>query len=181
MGLKHARSLIKVGGQCNLGIKKSQIIVVSNKFIPEEEATKYGYILPTPLKFISVFSTMAKVFQDNMLQSDNALCPYLGTSLYFVYLHYYCRNILVADDTECVRSALVRQIKLIDGKHNITECENGLKALEILKDRHDTFHLAIIDNRMPDMNGSEVIHSVRNFEQEKNLKQLAILCINKRA
>lgn len=75
-----------------------------------------------------------------------------------------------------MRSSLVKQINLIDERHSILECEDGSKALEILKEKHDELQLAIIDNQMPGLNGSDVIRNIREFENLNHLKQIPILC-----
>ena len=78
---------------------------------------------------------------------------------------------------DCVRNALVQQIKLIDEKYSIIECQDGLQALNTLKEKHNEIHFAIVDNQMPNMNGCQVIQSLREYEQQNQLLQVPILCI----
>ena len=70
------------------------------------------------------------------------------------------RKILVIDDHPLIREHL-RMILEQDG-HEVEAFGDGLSALDALRDR--VFHLAITDLRMPDINGLELLRTVR---QEK--------------
>lgn len=84
-------------------------------------------------------------------------------------------NILIADDNEFCRKALVRLIE----KHtpNLTICEDGQKAFEEYKKFSALFQLVILDYQMPFMSGIETIAAIREFERDnKILNNVPILC-----
>ena len=85
-------------------------------------------------------------------------------------------RILMADDDEFIRTAHVRQL----GKFtkNIAVCGDGTEALAIYKKNIGEFHLAIIDGRMPQMDGVTTIRNIRELEITSKIKQkLKIICI----
>jgi two-component system, chemotaxis family, chemotaxis protein CheY len=83
-------------------------------------------------------------------------------------------NVLVADDSNVMRSILIRMLRMIGLQLNeVYQAENGRQALEIL-DGH-WIDLLLVDINMPEMNGIEMIHSVR---QRPELSDLHIVVVS---
>ncbi|SKB91005.1 two component transcriptional regulator, LuxR family [Salegentibacter salinarum] len=79
-------------------------------------------------------------------------------------------KILLADDHELVRDGI---IALLENEENLTvvnEAANGKEALEIIE--KDTPDLLIVDIRMPELNGIEVVKKVK--KDFPNLKTLVL-------
>ena len=70
------------------------------------------------------------------------------------------RLVLIVDDEEHIRNLLLDFFSL-NGYETVT-ASNGRKALEILKDK--TCSLMITDLQMPEMDGIELIDSIRNYD-----------------
>jgi signal transduction histidine kinase/CheY-like chemotaxis protein/HPt (histidine-containing phosphotransfer) domain-containing protein len=83
------------------------------------------------------------------------------------------RSVLVADDEDFNR----RLLASIMGKWNvkIVEARNGKEALEKIKD--GDFDLALLDVRMPEMNGLELAMEIRKLEDSKK-RNLPIIAIS---
>ncbi|MDO9633422.1 MAG: response regulator [Paludibacter sp.] len=82
----------------------------------------------------------------------------------------YLPNILVVDDNETY--LLYMEIILFDIQANIILANSGTKALELTKDIDLT--LAILDVRMPDMNGFELAVQL-NLQQAENMIPIIFL------
>jgi two-component system, chemotaxis family, chemotaxis protein CheY len=83
-------------------------------------------------------------------------------------------NVLVADDSSVMRSIVIRMLRMIGLQLNeVHQAENGRQALEIL-DGH-WIDLLLVDINMPEMNGIEMINSVR---QRPELSDLPIVVIS---
>jgi PAS domain S-box-containing protein len=74
------------------------------------------------------------------------------------------KRLLIVDDNATNRRILQLQTR-IWGMHPV-ECPSPDQALEILR-RGDMFDLVIIDMHMPDMNGVELAHAIRNLEADR--------------
>lgn len=74
------------------------------------------------------------------------------------------KKILIVDDTAFMRATLVKLLaELGFSKNKIVECENGLSAMNTLKnDPH--FDLVLTDWNMPELNGLGVIKAIRQLE-----------------
>ena len=119
---------------------------------------------------------IAQVVQGFTLKSGTRLTPRKMQKMYPYKITSH-RSILIADDSVLVRSALVQQITNSVPGIVITECDRGDSALETLKEIHETIELAILDNQMPSMDGVDVIKHIREYEDERNLKKIPILCM----
>ncbi len=71
-------------------------------------------------------------------------------------------NVLISDDNETSRKALEERLKFLG--FNVTSADSGKKALEKLADtaRYD---LLMIDRKMPETDGIEVVKKIRNDER----------------
>lgn len=63
-------------------------------------------------------------------------------------------HILLAEDDDSMRQFLV--LALTKAGHQITDCANGLEALELIKNRGGDFHMLLADIVMPGMDGIEL-------------------------
>jgi two-component system chemotaxis response regulator CheY len=80
-------------------------------------------------------------------------------------------NILVVDDFGAMRR-IVKNILTHLGYANIFEAENGKRALEILG--REKIQFVIADWNMPEMSGIELLKTVRNSEEWKDLPFLMV-------
>jgi DNA-binding NarL/FixJ family response regulator len=71
-------------------------------------------------------------------------------------------KVIIADDSRLMRERIREAISIFRGVEIVSETENGLKTLEEIK-KHNP-NLAIIDIRMPDMNGIEVLKKIRELK-----------------
>ena len=70
-------------------------------------------------------------------------------------------RILIVDDNEANRDLLAR--RLVHEGHEVLSVESGRRALEVLAG--ETFDLILLDLLMPDMNGIEVLESLKGDER----------------
>jgi Response regulator containing a CheY-like receiver domain and an HTH DNA-binding domain len=73
-------------------------------------------------------------------------------------------KVIIADDSRLMRERIREAISIFSGVEIVSETENGLQTLEELK-KHNP-NLAIIDIRMPDMNGIEVLKKIRELKMK---------------
>lgn len=72
-------------------------------------------------------------------------------------------KVLVADDEPLVLKILVRLLEFLE--HEALSAENGSNALRLLRE-HDDIDLAILDQNMPDLTGTDVLSELREFRPE---------------
>jgi len=72
-------------------------------------------------------------------------------------------NILVVDDEECVRSVLQRLLAI--GNYAVTTAGGGQEALALLGEQ--CFDLVIVDLKMPQMNGHELIRRIHAIDEDR--------------
>ncbi len=80
-------------------------------------------------------------------------------------------RILLAEDTEITRAILKQMLQKL-GFKRITEVDNGASAWEEIERAlrsQSPFKLAIIDWKMPAMNGLELLKKIHSYEETKNL------------
>ena len=69
------------------------------------------------------------------------------------------RNVLIVDDSEMNRFLLKEILK---DEYNIIEAENGLEAMNIMREEEESISLMLLDIVMPVMNGFEVLQQMNN-------------------
>lgn len=74
-------------------------------------------------------------------------------------------RILLAEDDESIRSVALLSLGRVGG-HTVTTCENGARAVELLK--QDQFDLVILDVMMPVMSGFEACERIKSDASIKN-------------
>lgn len=74
-------------------------------------------------------------------------------------------KILVVDDTPMIRN-IIKDILMKLGYSNIKDAENGIHALQRLKE--EKFDLVFLDWNMPGMQGIDVLREMRKSETYKN-------------
>jgi class 3 adenylate cyclase len=79
-------------------------------------------------------------------------------------------RILVVDDNDSNRALLVRRLSR-DG-HEVAEADGGRKALEMLE--QDTFDLVLLDLLMPDMNGFQVLQTLKNDPRLRDIRVIMV-------
>jgi len=73
-------------------------------------------------------------------------------------------NILLVDDNEKFLKSIAERTKLKG--FNVFTASNGQQALDIVQKRH--IHVAVVDQRMPDMEGLDVIAKLKEFAPDIN-------------
>ena len=94
-------------------------------------------------------------------------------------------KILVIDDDESVRTTLAAILE--NEGYNVDTAENGKEAIK--KSNTDLFSVALIDFRLPDMNGTELLTALKETTPKMTkimitgfpTLQNAIECVNKHA
>lgn len=77
---------------------------------------------------------------------------------------YLIMIIVIADDSSMLRDRIKSLLNGLKEKLVIYEAENGLEALQLIKDKKPD--LAILDIRMPEMNGIEVLKKIRELKMK---------------
>jgi DNA-binding NarL/FixJ family response regulator len=78
-------------------------------------------------------------------------------------------KIVIADDSSLMRDRIKSLLNNINNISMVYEAKNGLEALQLIMEKEPD--LAILDIRMPEMNGIEVLKKIRE------LKLKVIVCI----
>jgi DNA-binding NarL/FixJ family response regulator len=68
-------------------------------------------------------------------------------------------KIIIADDSSLLRDRLKALMRKLDSVFVVTEAENGTEALQLIRETDPD--IAILDIRMPEMNGIEVLKKIR--------------------
>lgn len=87
------------------------------------------------------------------------------------------RKILIVDDEETNRAILCEQFS---SKFQVLEAENGLRALDIIKEYGCSLEALLLDIKMPVMNGMEVLEAVREqgFLREVPVFLITVDCVH---
>jgi DNA-binding NarL/FixJ family response regulator len=70
-------------------------------------------------------------------------------------------KILIADDSSLFRDRIKSLLNSINNNSVVYEAENGVEALQLIMEKEPD--LAILDIRMPEMNGIEVLKKIREM------------------
>ncbi len=81
------------------------------------------------------------------------------------------KKILVVDDSAIMRSLVVSALEEIKGVETV-EAANGYEALKALPQH--PFDLVITDINMPEINGLEIVHFIKNHELYKKIPTIII-------
>ncbi len=82
-------------------------------------------------------------------------------------------HILIVDDSILMRTALKRTIDMVGIETaSITEASNGIEALEVLES--NPVDLILTDINMPEMNGIELIHCLKEKSEYANIPIIVI-------
>lgn len=68
-------------------------------------------------------------------------------------------KVLIADDSTLLRDRLKGLLKNFDSVYVVAEAENGAEALQLIRETDPD--VAILDIRMPEINGIEVLKKIR--------------------
>lgn len=81
-------------------------------------------------------------------------------------------RILIVDDSEMNRAILT---DILGDSYEILEAENGARALEIMRERRHDLSLVLLDLVMPEMDGMEVLATMR---ENMWLEELPVILIS---
>jgi DNA-binding NarL/FixJ family response regulator len=70
-------------------------------------------------------------------------------------------KIVLADDSSLLRDRIKSLLNSINNVSVVGEAENGVEALQLIREKEPD--LAILDIRMPEMNGIEVLKKIREI------------------
>lgn len=88
-------------------------------------------------------------------------------------------HILAVDDNP--ENLKLIKILLEKMKNRVTDLVSGKAALEAVQTSTQRFDLILMDIRMPEMDGIETTHAIRQFEAEKNLKTTPVIALTAHA
>lgn len=81
------------------------------------------------------------------------------------------KKVLVVDDSATMRSLLVSTLEEIDGIETV-QASNGFEALKALP--MQPFDLVLTDINMPEINGLEIVHFIKNNETYRNIPLIIV-------
>lgn len=70
-------------------------------------------------------------------------------------------NVLIADDSQLLRDRLKGLLKKYESVNVVGEAQNGTEALQLIRETDPD--VAILDIRMPEINGIEVLKKIREI------------------
>jgi DNA-binding NarL/FixJ family response regulator len=73
-------------------------------------------------------------------------------------------KIVIADDSSLLRDRIKSLLSSINNVFVVGEAKNGVEALQLIREKEPD--LAILDIRMPEMNGMEVLKIVREMKMK---------------
>jgi len=77
---------------------------------------------------------------------------------------YPLMKIVIADDSSLLRDRIKSLLNSINNISMVYEAKNGVEALQLIMEKEPD--LAIIDIRMPEMNGIEVLKQIRKLNMK---------------
>lgn len=88
-------------------------------------------------------------------------------------------HILIVDDSQTYRHLAKNHLQEVG--FQITEAQDGLEALKLLKDSQNSFDLALIDIEMPKMDGYTLAYEIQKNSRLKNIPLIATTSLNSKA
>ncbi len=79
-------------------------------------------------------------------------------------------KIVIADDSSLWRDRIISMLIDIDEVFVVSEAENGTEALQIIMEKEPD--LAILDIRMPEINGIELLKKIRELKMNTKIIML---------
>jgi len=73
-------------------------------------------------------------------------------------------KVVIADDSSLLRDRIRSLLNSINHNSVVYEAENGVEALQLIREKEPD--LAILDIRMPEMNGIEVLKKIRELKMK---------------
>ncbi len=73
-------------------------------------------------------------------------------------------KIVIADDSSLLRDRIKSLLKSLNNNSLVYEAANGAEALQIIREKEPD--LVILDIRMPDINGIEVLKNIRELKMK---------------
>jgi YesN/AraC family two-component response regulator len=73
-------------------------------------------------------------------------------------------KILIADDSSLLRDRIKSLLNSLNNDPEVYEAENGVDALHLIREKKPD--LVILDIRMPEMNGIEVLKKIRELKMK---------------
>ena len=72
--------------------------------------------------------------------------------------------VLLADDEQIVRVITGEMLKQLG--FQVVSVENGLRAVEVFRERHEKIRLVVLDMMMPELDGLEAFHQMKEIDPE---------------
>jgi len=173
----------------NFGVKKENIIAVtSSSMIPKNVKHLIVYQHKFDTNVQKYFGDNAKIliveeelFSTNYEELDEncdvvSKYGYCAENLYKFLSSKRVPKVLLVDDD---KTSIILLTKMLESEHcDIEVADNGKIALEMIIDAYkkgSPYKIVYIDNRMPLMNGVDVIRHVRDFEKDNNLEPIYVV------
>ena len=81
------------------------------------------------------------------------------------------RRVLVVDDQEINRDVLGM---ILEDKYDVIYAENGIEAIDVIKENPEELSLVMLDLLMPVMDGFEVLETMRSDEEMKKIPVIVL-------
>ncbi|MCH7754284.1 response regulator [candidate division KSB1 bacterium] len=88
------------------------------------------------------------------------------------YPDFKTTHVIVVDDNETNRFILRKMLE--NWEFQVTEAQSGSQALSILKNSKNPISLALLDQKMPEMDGLELAQKIREDEAFKDMKLIML-------
>lgn len=73
-------------------------------------------------------------------------------------------KIVIADDSDMLRERIKETLKNIENVDIVGEAKTGTEAIKIIQEKNPDF--VLLDIRMPELNGIEVLKKIKNLERK---------------
>ncbi len=88
------------------------------------------------------------------------------------------RTIAVVDDSHTIRAILRKAVMMADiGAKEILEADNGLDALELIRNNRDRLNLVIMDLKMPKLDGVSLLKAL----QKEGINSIPLIVLSSTA